>query len=888
MENMIPAHFLLKLKPVSSPQASVTAGKARFTVLAPRLVRMEWSPNGVFEERASQAFWYRDQPVPPYDIKRTENRLVITTEALRLVYVTDQPFSAETLWIEMKETGTTWHHGDADPDNLLGTARTVDGVDGPAPLSPGLISRSGWSVVDDSTNLVFNESGWLESRQAPDAQTDLYFFGYGHDYLGCLRDFSRVSGSVPMIPRFVLGNWWSRYWKYTQEELTNLMLDFEKHEVPLSVCIIDMDWHITETGNQSSGWTGYTWNRKLFPDPEEQLRFLHSKGLKVALNLHPADGVHPHEEAYPAMCEALGLDPEKGEPVEFDITNPRFVNAYFSILHHPQEKRGIDFWWMDWQQGMKTRLSGLDPLWWLNHLHFFDLGRDGKRRSFIFSRWGGLGNHRYPIGFSGDSVITWASLAFQPYFTATSSNVNYGWWSHDIGGHMGGISDAELYARWVQLGVFQPVLRLHSTNNAFLERRPWGYDAETFEVARSALQLRHALIPYLYSMAWRFHRESIPPILPMYYEFPETDDAYACPNQYLFGNQLVIAPFISPADPDTRLSRSVVWLPEGNWFDYFNGQYYRGDGWHALYGTLRDIPVFARAGAIVPRGPAVGWGGIDSPGHLLVDVFPGADGSFDLYEDEGNSNDYLEGEYAITPMRQSWSGTSTVVSIGPAEGQTHLLPNKRQIELSFRGFVKPETIAVQMNGSLVEVEPVYDAGTHTLVLAGVEISPTDRLEVRLTCADGANLADQRDARQATLLRMLTHFRLENGAKEELAHQLPEIVQNPVQLGRYLPLIKDTQLRAMLEVASGAGIDFTASTGDPLLVVWNNHGDEGITYNNVLNRVTHWWRYKERRPWTSGTLPRFQAIQPGKTYGEGDPWMVMVNYYGIYTKKIGNP
>jgi len=887
MENTIPSHFILKLDPTADPNAVVLVGQARFTILTSRLIRMEWSPEAIFEERASQAFWFRSQPVPSFTKKQTATRLVIETDHLNLVYVIGQPFSPETLWIDLKKEDVTWRYGDPDPGNLLGTARTVDDVDGAVPLSLGLISRSGWSVVDDSNSLVFNEVGWLEPRNSPAGQIDLYFFGYGHDYFGCLREFNHVSGSVPMIPRFVLGNWWSRYWEYTQEDLTGLMLDFEKREVPLSVCIIDMDWHITETGNQSSGWTGYTWNRQLFPDPDEQLRFLHSKGLKVALNLHPADGIHPHEEAYPAMCEALDMDPDKGEPVEFDITNLRFVNAYFSILHHPQEARGIDFWWMDWQQGAKTRLSGLDPLWWLNHLHFLDLGRDGKRRSFIFSRWGGLGNHRYPIGFSGDSVITWASLAFQPYFTATSSNVNYGWWSHDIGGHMGGITDAELFARWVQLGVFLPVLRMHSTKNAYLERRPWGYDAETFEVTRSAMQLRHALIPYIYSLAWEFHRDSVPPLLPMYYHYPETEDAYACPNQYWFGEQLVVAPFISPADADTRLSRAVAWLPEGDWYDYFTGQYYHGDGWHALYGTLRDIPVFARAGSIIPRGPKAGWGGINSPEHMLVQVFPGADGSFNLYEDEGNTNSYLDGEFVITPLRQEWSGSRTTLSIGPAEGQTGLLSDERRFDLLFRGFVRPDQVEVRLNGDLVEVDPSYDVDTLTLLLEGLVVSPADRLEVSLACSDGANLADHTDPRLSRLLKLIKYFRLENNAKEDLARNLPQIIQDPVQLGRFLPVIRGSQLRAILEIISEAGLDYTNSTGEPLLVAWNNHADQGITHNNVVNRVRHWWRYKERRPWSGGVLPRFQAVRPKVDFGEGDPWLMMINYYGIHTGRVEN-
>src|SRR5690606_29482521 len=124
-------------------------------------------------------------------------------------------------------------------------------------------------------------------------------------------------------------------------------------------------------------------------------------------------------------------------------------------------------------------------------------------RTFIFSRWGGLGNHRYPIGFSGDTHVTWRSLAYQPYFTATAANVGYGWWSHDIGGHTFGIEEPELYLRWVQYGVFSPIFRLHSTKNHFHERLPWKYDAEIGRLASDMLRLRHQLIPYLYSMSWK-------------------------------------------------------------------------------------------------------------------------------------------------------------------------------------------------------------------------------------------------------------------------------------------------------------------------------------------------------------------------------------------------
>lgn len=881
----IAPHFNLEFGAAANPNSVVEVGKARFSILADRMIRMEYSPIAAFEDRASQAIWFREQPVPQFTVDRQAEEVVIETGALRLHYVPEQPFTAETLWIDLKEMSTSWHYGDPDPHNLGGTARTLDGVDGPTPLSLGLVSRSGWSLVDDSASLVFNDASWLEPRNAAEGQLDLYFLGYGHHYLDCLRDFNRVSGSVPMIPRWVLGNWWSRYWEYTQEELIGLMEEFEAHQIPLSVCIVDMDWHITQTGNACSGWTGYTWNRQLFPDPDGMLRFLHEKGLKVALNLHPAEGIHPHEEMYKDMCECMEMDPSEEKPVAFDITDPRYVDAYFRILHHPMEDRGVDFWWMDWQQGLKSKLAGLDPLWWLNHLHFYDLGRDGQKRSFIFSRWGGLGNHRYPIGFSGDTMVTWESLAFQPYFTATASNVNYGWWSHDIGGHQAGIEEGEMYARWVQLGVFLPVLRLHCTKNAYQDRRPWVYDAETFEVIRDAMQLRHAMIPYLYSMAWRYHRDNVPPLLPMYYEHPEEEAAYACPNQYQFGSELVYAPFVSPKDPDTDLSRSVVWLPKGDWYNFFNGQYFEGDAWHAVYGTLREMPLFAKAGAIVPQAPKVSKGGVDTPEHLEVYVFPGADGHFELYDDEGNTNGYLDGKYALTRMTQEWSVSQAAFTIHPVEGDVSYVPAQRRYDLVFRGITQPDDLKVLINGQPVAMSADYNPNNKTLILAGIMLSPSDRLEVALQCKDGGDLANRDDSRLVTCLQLFKHFKANTKTKAAIAPYLPEIVQDPAKLGRFISSLKDSQMRAMLEVITGAGMESHATTGDPIIVLWNNHADENVIMNSAMERMYQWWRYKERFPYSNEVMPRFQVFRPKEDLGYRNRWVIQANFYGFYTCKV---
>ena len=783
-------HSGLVFQPVAQPAATVQGPNVRFTVLTPRLIRLEFSRRDVFEDRPSQVFWYRRQPVPEFQVTRSPDHIEITTEDLYLHYaLTPKGFGPDSLRIELRGSGVVWHLGDRDPGNLLGTARTLDGADGRVRLGQGLVSRSGWAVVDDSASLVFSDEGWLEPRAIAD-NIDLYFWGYGHDYLGCLRDFFKVAGPAPLIPRWALGNWWSRYWEYSQTELVQLMEEFGSRDLPLSVCMVDMDWHITDTGNASRGWTGYTWNPDLFPDPETFFERLHELGLKVSLNLHPAEGVYPHEAQYPAMAQRLGIDQASGEAVPFDIADPQFATAYFEILHHPLEAQGVDFWWIDWQQGERSNLPGLDPLWWLNHLHFYDLGRDGQRRPFILSRWGGLGNHRYPVGFSGDATVSWNSLAFQPYFTATAANVGYGWWSHDIGGHHWGIEDPELYVRWLQFGVFSPILRLHSTKNPYHERRPWGYDAETFRISQAAMKLRHALMPYLYSEARRCFVEGRTLVLPMYFMHAEEEAAYHCPNQYYFGSELIAAPHVSPLDPDTRLSRQAIWLPVGDWFDFFTGEHLTGGRWYTLYGALDEIPVLAKAGGIAPLGPEAGWSG------LTVHIFPGADNAFELYEDDGETQAYLRGKQCVTPLLQAWHGDKLEFTIAPAKGDTTLVPAQRTYRLVFHGIRPPDDVQLSVSGTNHSPGLAYDDLGEALTVTGVTLEPADELRLTLSVRSGT-LLSSRDRRLETCRKLLRSFRLDSNVKLRLDQDLSKLLAGRSSLMSHSPDLKDAQFSALL-------------------------------------------------------------------------------------------
>jgi alpha-glucosidase (family GH31 glycosyl hydrolase) len=786
--------FQIQFDPLPNPEAVISGQNVRFTVLTNRLIRMEYSPSGEFEDHASQAIWYRNQPAPKFDLIANQARIEIETQHLHLHYqVSHQGFTSTTLQVIVKATGHIWHYGDHPyrSGNLGGTCRTLDEASGFVRPDPGLLATTGAAVHDDSKTLVFDDQCWLNPRTHPE-NLDLYFFGYGFDFAACLRDLALITGRTPMVPRYILGNWWSRYWQYSDEELLGLMNEFKDNDVPLSVCIVDMDWHLTETGNTSTGWTGYTWNRALFPDPEGFIEALHQLGLKTALNLHPAEGIHPHEEQYPQFADFMGLDPQSSDPIPFDIADPKFTEGYFKILHHPQEEKGIDFWWIDWQQGDRSSMPGLDPLTWLNHLHYYDLGRDGVKRPFIFSRWGGLGGHRYPIGFSGDTVIGWEALDFQPGFTSTAANVGYSWWSHDIGGHMGGIEEDELYTRWVQYGVFSPILRMHCTNNPFHERRPWERSPATERAASRALRLRHMLIPYIYTMSWRNHHSGLPLVTPVYYSDPnENTFTFTAYNTYWFGSELLAAPYTKPANAETGLSRQTIWLPAGDWFDFFTGESLTGGGWQMVYGTLDDIPVFAKAGAIVPLGLETGWGGIENPKDLAVLIFPGSDNVFELYEDDGQTIGYTRGEQAFTKMEQIWRGDILTLTISPVRGDAKLIPGTRNYYLRFRGLAEPEAVEILKNDSPLFLQPNYQIDTETLQLGPISLEPCDELIISLR----GDLLAVRSRQLEKLKKYLTHFLMDTWEKGAILKDWPRIVRGEISLRRYRHL-NDAQIQVL--------------------------------------------------------------------------------------------
>ncbi|KAI8668529.1 Glycoside hydrolase, family 31 [Fusarium keratoplasticum] len=627
--------------PVARPESIVQGPQWRFTVISDGVLRYEWAADGVFEDRASTLAVNRNLPTPKFRVVESDNKLDIISSAFHLSY-DKKKFSTNglsasivgkvTLW------GSYWRYGQDQEGNLGGTSRTLDLVDGRCDMGRGILSRQGYSALDDSDSMLFENDGFVSPRREGD-RVDGYLFCYGPDYRGAMASFYAISGRQPLVPRYSLGCWFSRYYAYTASEYLGLMDRFQQEEIPLSVAVIDMDWHLVH-GDEvpHAGWTGYTWDKKLFPDPVGFAAELRKRGLRMTLNDHPHEGIHHHEEIYCQMAAVLGHDTSENAPILFDPTDPDFMRAFLQVLHRNLEDMGCDFWWIDWQQGPHSKVPGLDPLWLLNHFNYVDhLKTTKETQPLIFSRYAGPGSHRYPVGFSGDTIITWNSLRFQPEFTATASNIGYGWWSHDIGGHMFGYRDDELSARWVQLGVWSPLLRLHSSDSRWSGKEPWKYRGEAREAMRSAMQLRHRLVPYIYSHnVANSLLDPQPLVQPMYWDHPMEDEAYQHLNQYKFGSELIVCPIVDPVDPKTNLAKVTAWLPEkhGRFVDIFSGRVYSSGRVIDLYRALTTYPVLAKEGAIIPLDHArVPENGCKNPESLEVLVVVGADGKFDIWED---------------------------------------------------------------------------------------------------------------------------------------------------------------------------------------------------------------------------------------------------------------
>lgn len=753
---MIPPRWLLPILFLSTTalaDSQFLCGHARFTVITPHLVRMEYSPTSDFVDDPSYFAANRQAQSDATGVEENGVLRIATTGFALQFKDNGKPFSPDNLTITLPGTSKPWHPGDKPSGNLGGTIRTVDGVSAPVSLGEGVLSRDGWYLLDDSKSVLLTNDGWVKSRPTT-AGIDWYFFAYGNDNKAALQSLTAIGGKVPLPRRYSLGTYYSRYWNYTADEFKQIVEEYREMEFPLDVIVMDMDWHVTqyEDGKKPAGWngqiwTGYTWDKKLIPKPAALLKWFHDQGLAVTLNDHPADGVQPHEEMYDAFMRAMGADPATKETIPFDAGDRNYMETFWKFTHEPREQEGVDFWWLDWQQYPFTRsIPDLTNLAWLNEFYTRMTGVDGKRGQSL-SRWAGWGDHRHPIHFSGDAGSTWPMLAFEVALTSTAGNVGCFFWSHDIGGHWGARND-EMYARWCQFGAMSPALRSHSTRDAQNDRRPWSYEPWALESMKRSFQLRARLFPYIYSSVAQSCRDSLPLCRPMYLEHPNLQQSNSNWQQYYFGEHLLVAPIAMPGSGENRFAWQRVWFPEGQWVDWFTGEAYSGGEERIVACDLNTFPLFVRAGTPIAMRPFTQRPASEPISTLTVRVYPGQNGASQLYEDDGISTQHQSGLAATTNLAYQRDGDVSTITIAPAKGRFAGQLNSRAylIELPFTQLATSATV----DGQRVDVK--YDEQSMTNTIAVPERAIDKGVTVVVTAAPVAQQVLRERATGARLAR----------------------------------------------------------------------------------------------------------------------------------------
>ncbi|MCG3138066.1 MAG: hypothetical protein HJJLKODD_01924 [Phycisphaerae bacterium] len=593
-----------------SATTEVVVGNARFQFISPTCVRMEYAPDGKFIDLPSVIAVQRAYPdLSPFlkqSVQTPDGVIKEQTICTGLLFITYQPtgpFTTENLKISKaviidnnaSPGDLLWQPGMKDERNLGGTISNLDGATGARDLGVGLLSRNGWHLLDDSHSALLTADGWFQKRETAAGYQDWIFFGYGSNYKQAFADFRSVCGAVPPLPEWAFGLWYSRYWTYSDQELRDIATRFEQEGIPLSVQVVDVDWH-------TNGWEGFDWNPKYFPDPEGFFKWMHDKGIHVPLNIHPIGPILPADKRYERFAQAAGLDPAGKKEIRLNFAARAQAQAYLDTLGEVMDQ-GADFWWIDYPD--THDYGGVNSLWWVNKLVYdYTLQRQGPTNTLIFSRWGGLGNHRYPLGFSGDTQSVWPVLEFETEMTATAGNVGQMYWSHDIGGFFGKKIDPELYVRWVQFGAFSPILRLHSDHGF---RQPWDYPEPYCSVAKNFIKLREALRPYLLKASRITSETGLPLCRPMYVQWPLSDGAYHFRRQYMLGDDLLVAP-IGEAGfncEGLKIGYKEIWIPEGTWVDYFRNRPITGPTILNYVCRLDEMPLFIRfspgAAGLSPR-----------------------------------------------------------------------------------------------------------------------------------------------------------------------------------------------------------------------------------------------------------------------------------------------
>lgn len=699
--------FVLDASLGKANEKAIIKGKFyRITILTERLVRFEYNKNGNFEDRPTQLVWNRNFDVPTISVKEDATYLEVTTRYFKIEYTKEKTYVGNKMipggnlrvTLLNTETEKIWYFNHPEARNYGSTNVSFEEMGGKVKLEKGLYSSDGFVSLDDSKSFVIEADGTVVPRV--EDSVDVYLFAYRKDFGLCLKDYFDLTGRPPLLPRYALGNWWSKNYSYKEEDILKLFAKFARHQIPVSVLLMDKDWHVRNVDKQKDLITGFNFNKDLIPAPYDFVKRMHALGVRIGLSVNPVGGIMAHEEVYTKAASYMEQPDNKTIP--FNAYNKKFYDMYFNLFIHPLEDLGVDFFWNDYYNS-----KDLKALWLLNHYHFLDSGRNDAKRSMLLSRNPLIGGHRYGVLYSGRTKVNWDTLKTLPSYNASSSNIGISWWSHDVGGFHTGIEDGELYLRYVQLGAFSPIFRIHVDSGKYYKREPWRWDVQTFEIIKDYMQLRHRLIPYLYTEAYKYHKVGTPLIQPLYYKLPTIYDEPIYKNEYYLGSELMVSPLTDKKDPVMNRVIHKFYLPAGTWYDFKTGKKFPGDRSYVSFFRDEDYPVFAKSGSIITLSNDM-TNNTNPPVDMEIHIFPGRSNTYKLYEDDGITNLYKQGFYLMTSIDYNYQESNYTVIIRALEGKSGIVPKLRNYKIRFRNTKETEEVAAYANDKTIATNCYVD------------------------------------------------------------------------------------------------------------------------------------------------------------------------------------
>lgn len=638
----------------------------RISILSDRLIRLEYNESGKFIDRPSMRVIFRKFPKVDYKVMQSETLIQIVGKIFTIDYVKEKSFigskvtPGNTLKITINGTNRSWFYNHPEAKNLGTINYSLDNFKGKLKLSHGLYSLDGFSFIDDSNSMILDDSGNFVKRTS--SGLDFYVFIYNNDLGQCLKDYYLLTGYPMLIPRYALGNWWYKDTKYTNESFRNIITKFKEEDIPLSVFAFGNNIH--------SDNDFFSFDRASI-DVNYAKNILNANNIKMGLYIDPSLNINNNSVYYSSIASMIG-NVNNYSFLPFDSNK---INIYSLSVLNFLVSNGIDATIIGYNSSNDVNTLAL-----LNQYHYAMDGLKSHKRGVILVRNHNIGIHRYGIVLSGKTNVDWETLNILPKYNSSASNMGISYIVNPIGGFYNGIENFELYIRYIQFGVFSSLLVLASDDGKYYRREPWRWNSSENEIIKKFLKLRNKIIPYLYTEAYSYHALGSPIIQPLYYKYPKIVDEPLYSNEYFFGTSMLVCPITKKKNIVMNRVVQRLFIPEGIWYEFESGKKYLGNKYYMSFYRDEDYPVFCKAGSIIPLSLDNNY---DNPVNLEFDVFPGASGSYNLYEDDGISDSYDSVKGSFLELKFNYSNNLYEFSIHPTSTADYI-PSMRNYFVKFR------------------------------------------------------------------------------------------------------------------------------------------------------------------------------------------------------------